>query len=57
MLTRRFAVRLAVPLAAGALLGAPGCVLKKPPDAAAIRTEAMPAMAIPPGWTARGADN
>src|ERR1700752_3331254 len=42
------------PLACIALLGT-GCALKKPPDAAAIRTEAMPAVTIPPAWTAAGA--
>jgi outer membrane protein, multidrug efflux system len=31
-----------------------GCVLKKPPDAAAIKHEAMPAVAVPAKWAAGG---
>jgi NodT family efflux transporter outer membrane factor (OMF) lipoprotein len=32
-----------------------GCILKKPPDVAAIQKEAMPTVAVPPQWTAAGA--
>jgi outer membrane protein, multidrug efflux system len=32
-----------------------GCVLKKPPDAAAIKTEALPTVDVPGAWTAPGA--
>ena len=32
------------------------CALKTPPDAAAIRSEGMPAVAVPPQWTAAGAE-
>ena len=32
-----------------------GCVLKKPPDAAAIKAEAMPKVQVPAQWTAAGA--
>jgi NodT family efflux transporter outer membrane factor (OMF) lipoprotein len=34
---------------------ATACVLKKPPDAAAIKTEAMPSVTVPAQWTAPGA--
>ncbi len=34
---------------------ATGCVLKKPPDTAAIKEEALPAAQIPVQWTAAGA--
>jgi len=46
--------RLIVPLVTGGLLLA-GCALKKPPDAAAIKGESMPKVAVPPQWTAAGA--
>jgi outer membrane protein, multidrug efflux system len=32
-----------------------GCVLKKPPDAAAIKQEALPTVKVPDAWTAAGA--
>jgi NodT family efflux transporter outer membrane factor (OMF) lipoprotein len=32
-----------------------GCVLKKPPDAAAIKEEALPTVKVPDAWTAAGA--
>ncbi len=32
-----------------------GCVLKDPPDAAAIKTEALPTVDVPASWTAPGA--
>ena len=32
----------------------PGCALKTPPDAAAIKAEGMPAVDIPPTWVAQG---
>jgi outer membrane protein, multidrug efflux system len=38
-----------------ALTAAPGCVLKKPPDAAELKKEAMPTVETPAAWTARGA--
>jgi NodT family efflux transporter outer membrane factor (OMF) lipoprotein len=46
--------RLAIPLAA-VILTITGCVLNKPPDAAAIKEEALPGMELPGGWTAAGA--
>jgi outer membrane protein, multidrug efflux system len=46
--------RLVAPLAAASLVVS-GCMLKKPPDAAAIKGEAMPKVAVPPQWTAAGA--
>jgi outer membrane protein, multidrug efflux system len=46
----RFAALWAV-LAAGL----PGCVLRKPPDAATIKKEALPAVEVPAQWTAAGA--
>ena len=33
------------------LTAAAGCVLKNPPDAAAIKSESMPAVAVPGAWT------
>jgi NodT family efflux transporter outer membrane factor (OMF) lipoprotein len=51
--SRRRLVRTALPVAAAILAGA--CVLKKPPDAAAIKEQAMPAVELPPAWTAAGA--
>jgi len=47
--------RLAVSLAAVALLALPACALKAPPDAAAIKEQALPAMVVPAAWTAAGA--
>ena len=44
-----------VALLAAASLAVSGCILKKPPDAAAIKGEAMPKVAVPPQWTAAGA--
>ena len=38
--------------ARGRLLVDAGCALKKPPDAAAIKAEAMPTVQVPPQWTA-----
>ena len=49
----RPAFRLAVPFALAVTVSA--CVLKKPPDAAAIKAEGMPHVAVPPQWTASGA--
>ena len=43
---RGAAMSLVIALTAGA-----GCVLKSPPDAAAIRSESMPAVAVPGTWT------
>jgi outer membrane protein, multidrug efflux system len=40
--------------AALAILLAPACILKKPPDAAAIKSEGMPAVGVPAEWTAQG---
>ena len=52
---RSAAARLG-PLVAIALCGLlPGCVLKKPPDAAAIKTEAMPTVQVPSAWKGPGA--
>jgi outer membrane protein, multidrug efflux system len=47
----RGVLRVALPLA---LATAGGCILKNPPDAAAIKTEAMPTVAVPGQWTAGG---
>ncbi len=41
-------------LMALALTLVPGCVLKKPPDAVALRQEALPRVAVPGQWTAPG---
>jgi multidrug efflux system outer membrane protein len=38
-----------------ALGAAPGCILKKPPDAAEIKKEALPTVAVPDAWVAPGA--
>jgi outer membrane protein, multidrug efflux system len=46
--------RLAVPLAAVLLLTMTACILKKPPDAAEIQKEALPAVKMPEKWTAAG---
>ncbi len=42
-------------LAALGLTLSAGCVLKKPPDAAAIKEEALPGITLPAQWTATGA--
>jgi NodT family efflux transporter outer membrane factor (OMF) lipoprotein len=47
--------RFAAALAAAILSSSAGCALKKPPDPAAIKGEAMPKVAVPPQWTAGGA--
>ena len=48
--------RLAGPFVAAALtVAATGCVLKTPPDASAIREQAMPTLTVPGAWTATGA--
>jgi NodT family efflux transporter outer membrane factor (OMF) lipoprotein len=41
-------------VAALAISTTAGCVLNKPPDAAAIRQEALPTLQLPPQWTAAG---
>jgi NodT family efflux transporter outer membrane factor (OMF) lipoprotein len=46
---------LAAAVAAGLLVPMTGCVLKKPPDAATVRKEALPTVNVPAGWTAAGA--
>ena len=43
---------LVVSLAAAAVISAPACALKDPPDAAAIKAEAMPVVKLPAAWTA-----
>jgi NodT family efflux transporter outer membrane factor (OMF) lipoprotein len=50
-----FARRFAGLLAAILLLTTSGCILKKPPDAAEIQKEALPAVRMPEKWTAAGA--
>jgi outer membrane protein, multidrug efflux system len=50
---RRRLASYALSLAAAAM--ATSCMLKKPPDAVAIKNEAMPSVAVPPQWTAAGA--
>src|SRR5688572_10217504 len=49
----RFAVRVAIPLVAAA--AATACILKKPPEAAELKAEAMPSVTVPAQWTAAGA--
>jgi outer membrane protein, multidrug efflux system len=51
----RRVVAVAVPIATGILVMTAGCVLKKPPDSAAIRSEALPEVKVPDQWTAPGA--
>ena len=46
-------LRRGVP-AALAILLASACILKKPPDAAAIKKEGMPTVEVPAAWTAPG---
>jgi NodT family efflux transporter outer membrane factor (OMF) lipoprotein len=50
-----FARRFAGPAAIVLLLTTSGCILKKPPDAAEIQKEALPAVKMPEKWTAAGA--
>jgi NodT family efflux transporter outer membrane factor (OMF) lipoprotein len=52
---RSHAGRCALALAAGALLTASACILKKPPETSAIVPEALPTVKIPAHWTAAGA--
>ena len=49
-LTGRMA-RIPLPLAA-ALAVAAGCALKSPPDAATLKTQALPTLQVPTAWTA-----
>jgi outer membrane protein, multidrug efflux system len=42
-------------LLAGLLFSLPGCRLKKPPDAVAIKEQALPTVQVPAQWTAAGA--
>jgi NodT family efflux transporter outer membrane factor (OMF) lipoprotein len=49
----RFAMRCAIALAAAA--ATTSCILKKPPEAAELKTMAMPTVTVPPQWTAAGA--
>ena len=51
----RWASPLAVLLATLLLSTVAACALKKPPDAAAIKAEALPTTEVPGAWTARGA--
>ena len=51
--SNRSAVRLAILLAATGV--STSCILKKPPDAAELKTAAMPTVTVPPQWTAAGA--
>ena len=41
----------AATLVAGAMALAAGCVLRKPPDAAAIKENALPSVSVPAQWT------
>src|SRR5918995_6799058 len=43
---------LAAPLAAMAVMTMPACLLRNPPDAAAIKAESMPSVVVPPQWAA-----
>ncbi|HTI37085.1 MAG TPA: TolC family protein [Vicinamibacterales bacterium] len=47
--------RLSLAVVASSAALAAACVLNKPPDAAAIKAEGMPKVAVPPQWTAPGA--
>lgn len=47
--------RLGGVCATAALVASVACVLKSPPDVAALRTEALPTVAVPAAWTAAGA--
>jgi NodT family efflux transporter outer membrane factor (OMF) lipoprotein len=52
----RAGCRLASAIAPAILLAVTtGCVLKKPPDATAIKQEALPTVQVPAQWTAAGA--
>jgi outer membrane protein, multidrug efflux system len=53
-LARRGVTAMAAVCAAGMLAVSTGCVLKKPPDAAAIKAEALPSVDVPDQWTAPG---
>ena len=53
--SQRRVTRLAAGCAAGLLAVSTGCGLKNPPDAAAIRTEALPSVEVPDKWVAPGA--
>ena len=54
---RRWLHATTAPLAAGlvAAMMIAGCALKTPPDAAAIKEQALPTLQIPAAWTAAGA--
>ena len=53
---RRRRQAIAAPLAAGLVAAmVAGCVLKKPPDAAAVKEQALPGLQTPAQWTAPGA--
>ena len=45
---------LAVATLSAAALTSPGCAVKNPPDAAAIKEEALPGVTLPSQWTAAG---
>jgi outer membrane protein, multidrug efflux system len=47
--------RRSAALAALGLALSAGCALKKPPDATALKEEALPGVTVPPQWTAAGA--
>src|SRR5262245_42055672 len=47
--------RLSGAFALAALAASTACALKKPPDAAAIKEEALPGVSTPDKWTAAGA--
>ena len=56
MTARRRLQAIAAPLATGLVATmVAGCVLKKPPDAMAIREQALPTLQTPAQWTAAGA--
>jgi outer membrane protein, multidrug efflux system len=53
---RRRLLPFAAPLATGLVAAmVAGCVLKKPPDAAAVKEQALPTLQTPEKWTAAGA--
>ena len=48
-------MKSAIPVTLAAIVAVTACALKKPPDAAALKGEAMPAVGLPDAWVARGA--
>ncbi len=51
----RLQALLGLVCAVTAVAASAACVLKSPPDAEALKTEALPSVVVPPAWTAKGA--